>query len=209
MHLCGPCEALKSQDAERKAAPGLPLEAWCAECTHVGGARVRLADASHGLCGRCAERRRECQACGASTLSGAEQASREAFETLFDAFTTLVKTFGIRRSRELLKAEVGFTPEEAEHVPALLALDLGAVDATQPSEPYHYRRKRPIWTHVHGTLSLTSAPPHCGGCRIPRHPAAMTRAERCGHWTAGTSAVRCLPCAALDGRCSACEAPTK
>lgn len=213
MHLCANCQTIDWDDRIRKdqehAKNGGKYKAYCPRCTHVGGGRVRLPHSAHAMCDVCAKERNECQACGTSTLKAAAQASVEAFETLFDAFVTLVKTYGATAARKLL-SEAALAKEEAAHVATLVALDVGEVDSAQPHQKYRYRLRRPIWTKVWGQLSFAGRPPRCESCAPPpRSAPAMTRAERCGHWTAGREAAWCLPCAVERRLCACCETSTE
>ncbi len=219
MHLCDTCKTVdwdaRIAQARVHEQHGGRHKAYCPHCTHIGGARVLLPHASHTMCEHCAVKREECQACGASTLPTPEQARREAFETFFDAFVTLVKTFGITPAVQLVLeklalSEHGFSPTEAAVAAEVAAIPLELVDSVQAHERYNYRRKRPIWTKVHGQLTFGTAPPRCADCTAPpRSRPAMVRATRCGHWTAGEAAEWCLPCAVAHAQCASCCAPTE
>jgi len=210
MHLCNDCQKIdwdaRIRVDQEHAKNGGKVRANCPHCTHVGGARVRLPHSAHAMCDVCAKKRNECQACGASTT---EQASSEAFETLFDAYVTLVKTYGATTARKLLSG-ADLSKEEAEHVATLVALDVSEVDSSQPHQKYHERLRRPIWTKVWGQLGFNGRPPRCEGCPPPpRNAPAMVRATHCGHWTAGHQAAWCLPCAVEHHQCSVCETSTE
>jgi len=224
MHLCTNCQSIdwgkRIDDDLKLSKRGGGVRTNCPYCTHVGGARVRLPHISHVMCDVCAKERSECQACGASTLSTPEQARMAAFEGLFDAYVTLVKTYGATTARKLLlerrngaadfPREQRFSKAEDEHVDAIVAIALDLVDSSQPHQKYHYRLKRPIWTKVWGSVGFDARPPRCEGCLSPgRSAPAMTRAEKCGHWTAGAQAAWCLPCAVERRLCSCCETSTE
>lgn len=220
MHLCEPCRSerdwendasLLYQIKENRARKNDdPAKARCKECTHPGtGEPTFIRNPLFEICRRCAERLRECQHCRTSTLQPKELAAQEAFDTLFDAYVTLVKTFGVRSARALL-GEAALSPDEAPHAPTLIALDVGLVDSAQPHQKYYERLRRPIWTRVWGTLTFNVRPPRCTDCPPPsRYAPSMVRASGCGHWTAGTHAVWCLPCAVEQRVCSVCETSTE
>lgn len=213
MHLCTNCQTIDwdariRTDRQRATSSGT-LKAYCPHCTQIGGGRTVLPYASHVACERCAALRNECQACGASTLSTLEQASQEAFETLFDAYVTLVKTYGATIARKLL-SDANLDAREAPHAATLIVLDVGLVDSAQAHQPYHYRLMRPIWTTVWGPLGFNSRPPRCENCPPPpRSAPVMVRAGDCGHWTAGHIAAWCLPCAVARRVCACCETSTE
>jgi hypothetical protein len=105
--------------------------------------------------------------------------------------------------------EATLSPDEAYHAPTLIAMDVGLVDSAQPSQRYHYRLRRPIWTKVWGMLTFSVRPPRCANCPPPsRYAPSMVRASGCGHWTAGEQAAWCLPCAVEQRICSVCETST-
>ncbi len=212
MHLCEPCASSRDwvNDPVVKTKIALNLQqtdenrmARCATC------RTRIRNPLFQLCAKCAEKACLCQACSGATAPSPQHVVDEAFETLFDAFVTLVKTYGADPARKLL-AEAELSPEEAPHVATLVALDVGQIDAPKPTYRYHYRLQRPIWTKVWGQLSFTSRPPRCENCPPPpRAPAMASRAANCGHWTAGHGAKWCLPCAVEHRECSVCETSTE
>ena len=219
MHLCNPCKSVDwdARIAQYKTRPpgdGSP-RVYCPYCTHIGGARVELVYYTHSMCERCAASKNECQACGASTLSETELGRQDVFETLFDAFVTLVKSYGITSAAQLMREKLasskdGFSPAEAAVAEKIAAIPLDLVDSMQPHQIYHYRHKRPIWSRVFGQILRDTPPARCANCRRPSrwHP-AMTRAARCGHWTAGEAAAWCLPCAVHHGECAFCRASTR
>ncbi|MEK7545877.1 MAG: hypothetical protein AAB554_02250 [Patescibacteria group bacterium] len=210
MHLCTNCQTVdwekRIEDDLKLSKNGGKVKANCPYCTHVGGGRVRLLHSSHSLCDVCAKERGECQACGAST---GDLAAKEAFEALFDAYVTLVKTYGATAARKIL-TDATLAKEEEPHVATLVALDVGEVDSAQPHQRYHYRLKRGIWTKVWGQLSFAGRPPRCARHGPPpRNAPAMVRAEKCGHWTAGHRAKWCLVCAVEHRQCADCETSTE
>jgi|GEM_PF-2949115 len=212
MHLCEPCRASRDWVADPVVKTKIALnlqqtdenrKARCATCRNL------IRNPMFQLCARCAEKSGLCQACSTATRATPEQVADEAFETLFDAFVTLVKTYGASTARKLL-SEAELSPEEAPHAATLVALDVGQVDAAQPHYRYHYRLRRPIWTKVWGQLGFDARPPRCEECAPPpRGAPAMTRAANCGHWTAGHGAAWCLPCAVEHRACSVCETSTE
>ncbi len=220
MHLCESCRTERDWEndasllymikANLARTADDPAKARCKECTRPGtGEPTFIRNPIFQICKRCAERLRECQHCRSSTRLPIDQAAEEAFETLFDAYVTLVKTFGAPAARTLLK-EASLSPEEACHAPTLIALDVGLVDSAQPSQRYHYRLQRPIWKKVWGTLTFSARPPRCADCPPPaRRAPSMVRASSCGHWAAGMQAVWCLLCAVEQRVCSTCETSTE
>jgi hypothetical protein len=212
MHLCEPCAASRDWAADPVVRTKIALnlqqtdenrKARCVDCS------VLIRNPMFRCCAKCAAKAGLCQFCSGPT--GATEALQDAldFETLFDAYVTLVKTYGVRTARCLLSA-AALEPHEAPHVATLVELDVGLVDSHQPHQRYHYRLKRPIWTNVWGQLGFDCRPPRCGDCAPPpRNDPAMVRAEKCGHWTAGRRAAWCLPCAVARRACSVCEASTE
>ncbi|WKZ29463.1 MAG: hypothetical protein QY323_01890 [Patescibacteria group bacterium] len=220
MHLCETCRAEREWDTDESVrwqiAANLarserdPAKARCAECTQIGsGAPTFIRNPLFQICRKCAERLDQCQHCRKPMSSSSVAGCGEVFETLFDAYVTLVKTYGRSTARTLLAA-ADLSSAEALHVPTLVELDVGLVDSMQPHQRYHYRLKRDIWTKVWGQLGFSVVPPRCEACPPPARAApAMVRAAHCEHWTAGSSAVWCLPCAVLNRQCAICETSTE
>ncbi len=220
MHLCETCQKMRDWDRDTTVQWQIkenlardsthPAKARCAECTQPGsGAPTFVKNPMFQICRHCAERLQKCQHCLASTLRSPELAALEAFETLFDAFVTLVKTYGLSTACNLL-SKAALSPDEAVHAPALLALGTHDIDSSQRQQKYYYRLGRPIWTKVWGPLSFRTTSPRCAACAPPpRGAPEMVRAALCGHWTAGATAAWCLPCAVEQRACAVCEASTE
>ncbi|MFA5853972.1 MAG: hypothetical protein WC866_02685 [Patescibacteria group bacterium] len=148
-----------------------------------------------GLCQHCMKR-----------LDGGEDMTitpDEATETIIDAFTVLVKTYGLTVSVGLLEERLPELPPEMQqfHADAASSLDDDGKRRTF-LERIDGRQKRPIWSA--GLGSNTRNRRFCESCTSPRYTGAIFAPATCGHWTAGSQMAACIICSAEHSACERC-----